>query len=59
MTLIPLAELSTPEEHIRRYKGSRDAGGYEEVPDIDEESPLVKPIDDEAVATENGATDGK
>lgn len=57
VTLIPLAELSTPEEHIRRYKGSTDAGGYEEVPDIDEESPLVKPIDDEAVATENGATD--
>ena len=59
VTLIPLAELSTPEEHIRRYKGSTDAGGYEEVPDIDEESALVKPIDDEAVATENGTTDGK
>ena len=59
VTLIPLTELSTPEEHIRRYKGSTGAGGYEEVPDIDEESALAKPIDDEAVATENGATDGK
>ena len=60
VTLIPLAELSTPEEHIRRYKGSTDAEGYEEVPDVDEEAALVKPIDDEeAATTENGQTDGK
>jgi len=60
VTLIPLAELSTPEEHIRRYKGCVNAGGYEEVPDVDEEAALVKPIDDEeAAATENGETDGK
>ena len=48
VTLIPLDELSTPEEHIRRFKGSTDAEGYEEVPDVDEEA-----------GTENGGTDGK
>jgi len=60
VTLIPLAELSTPEEHIRRYNGGTEAG-YEELPDVDdEEAALLKPIDDEQV-DEGGDkdTDGK
>ena len=49
--LIPLDELSTPEDHLRKYK---EESGYEEVPDVDEEAAVpAEEAEEEEATTEN------